>query len=655
MPHDFPHRLRERTTREAVPAPASAASTLVVANANTMFNVHKHGPYAAVEATGGFDNTLRKKDSLKALAKWLNASIFCVVNCVLYLLLAFVVVVPAQDMGFMIEDLLKDRWALKSNIPLWVGEWSPRAERPGFYEDMLKNDPSVKNTWWNHFISGFLRKYDLDWGYWPLNGDQWETSVGYIDKVNGVLNHDYSSARVPAQLESLMQIAGPKASRKIKVPLHGSHGRIVGTDGKRVKLACVNWFGASDVKFAVGGLNHQPLRRIATQIHQMGFNCVRLPYSVQLVVENPVVNATEFRKHNHDLYGRRALDVLDTTIAELSRLGIMTILNNHVSRAMWCCNIKDEDGLWATDKYPFELWIKSMVDLATRYHGDPFVVGMDIRNEIHDWKHKRFITYGKIGATPSTDYKLAIEAAATALHAANPDWLLFVGGMCFNFDLTMMDPAMGRGGVLPRMPDHSKLVWTAHFYPMSMWWVHAEAKLSSITHIIARSLLTLCALVLYSCVRWMGSLLAVGQHTPLHTFDVAGAAARWELHCVRVSALLAIFIGVGLAITPPFDWPIMERILFSMTCMFVCLLAPSLAHLQRAFRAAPAAGRQRVLAMSGGFMAVLAWLVLNLVGLIESLVYSEVGCKYVYEWRFRWTLSWLSYFGHSQLDPSPLQ
>ena len=621
---------------------------------------------------------------LRALALWLNASIFLTGWILFFIMLAVNMTVPSQDMGFMIEDLLKNRWPLHSNIPLWVGEWSPRPEDEQFYENILKNDPSTRDTWWNHFISGFLRKYDLDWGYWPLNGEQWQTAgpvngnkLTLVEKDNGILRRDFSGVRHPAQMESLMQIAGGRASHSTKLPLHGAAGRIVGTDGRRVKLTCVNWFGASDVKFVVGGLNHQPLRRIAEQIAAMGFNCVRLPYSVQIVIENPVVNVSDVL-HNRDLHGKRALQVLDRTIAELSKHGIMTILSNHNSEGKWCCKIEYEDGIWATDRYPFDDWIKSMTDLALRYRHDKFVVGMDIRNEIHDWKGKRFITYGKVGATPSTDYKLAIEAAGKALHEANPDWLLIVGGMCFNFDLTMMDPSMGRGGVLPTLPDYSKLVWTAHFYPMSMWWQVAEKLLRRVASpYITKILVLWAACVLYACVKWAGSLSALlglaASGVSVGGGGVGSVAAegaspdsggggpaqwrlpRWELYCVRGGSAFALFLAVALVVAPVHDFASATAYITLIECVCACLLAPVLVNFRRALRAAPPAGRQHVLTVAAGFMALLFFLVLNFVAWLERLVYTEVGCKYVYEWRFRWTLSWLTYLGRAELDPSPLQ
>jgi endoglucanase len=62
--------------------------------------------------------------------------------------------------------------------------------------------------------------------------------------------------------------------------------------GHRVKLASVNWFGAESAEFVVGGLDRQPLDRIAQLIRDGGFNSVRLPWSNELVESSPVVADT---------------------------------------------------------------------------------------------------------------------------------------------------------------------------------------------------------------------------------------------------------------------------------------------------------------------------------------------------------------------------
>ena len=52
------------------------------------------------------------------------------------------------------------------------------------------------------------------------------------------------------------------------------------------------------------------------------------------------------------------MDVFDATVSGLTDEGLIVLLNNHNSKAGWCCSEQDGDGLWYTHKYPEEMWIE---------------------------------------------------------------------------------------------------------------------------------------------------------------------------------------------------------------------------------------------------------------------------------------------------------
>ena len=58
--------------------------------------------------------------------------------------------------------------------------------------------------------------------------------------------------------------------------------------GSRVKLACVNWSGAQLEGYVVNGLDKQPLKFIVDKIAALGFNCIRLVNSLDVIYKNPV-------------------------------------------------------------------------------------------------------------------------------------------------------------------------------------------------------------------------------------------------------------------------------------------------------------------------------------------------------------------------------
>jgi hypothetical protein len=61
--------------------------------------------------------------------------------------------------------------------------------------------------------------------------------------------------------------------------------------GLRVKLACVNWYGFQLEGLVLNGLDRQPLEKIAQKVADLGFNCVRLVYSLDVIYKNPVRRA----------------------------------------------------------------------------------------------------------------------------------------------------------------------------------------------------------------------------------------------------------------------------------------------------------------------------------------------------------------------------
>ena len=58
--------------------------------------------------------------------------------------------------------------------------------------------------------------------------------------------------------------------------------------GTRVKLSCVNWYGFQLEDLVLNGLDRQPLEVIALRIKELGFNCVRLVYALDVIYKNPV-------------------------------------------------------------------------------------------------------------------------------------------------------------------------------------------------------------------------------------------------------------------------------------------------------------------------------------------------------------------------------
>lgn len=122
--------------------------------------------------------------------------------------------------------------------------------------------------------------------------------------------------------------ASSSNSNSVQPPLHTSGPDIVDSTGARVRLRCANWYGAAEKDFVVGGLDLQPVDKIARLIKAFGFNCVRLPYSVQMVLQDPPIQANVTTANPH-LTGQSALQV-PVTLAFWSSLPNRNCLSPHM-------------------------------------------------------------------------------------------------------------------------------------------------------------------------------------------------------------------------------------------------------------------------------------------------------------------------------------
>lgn len=151
-----------------------------------------------------------------------------------------------------------------------------------------------------------------------------------------------------------------------QLPLKTDSRWILDDADDRVKLRCINWPGHMEANIPEG-LNKQPIDFIADFIQQQGFNCVRLTYSIDhaldpgvLVQEsfaagaaNANVSADAFAEiyaqvldKNPFVANATTQDVFAAVIDALWDRKVMTILDNHVSKASWCCTYFSFLVLW---------------------------------------------------------------------------------------------------------------------------------------------------------------------------------------------------------------------------------------------------------------------------------------------------------------------
>jgi aryl-phospho-beta-D-glucosidase BglC (GH1 family) len=200
--------------------------------------------------------------------------------------------------------------------------------------------------------------------------------------------------------------------------VHKSGRLIIDSNGNTVRLVGINWFGLETPAFAPHGLGVRGCEEMMSQMKQLGFNTLRLPFCSQLFHSASRPTGIDYRR-NPDLMDCDGLGIIDKIVEYAGRLGLWVILDHHRSEAGGGPN---ENGLWYTENYPESSWIAIWTMLATRYNGNRTVIGADIHNEPHgpaSWGSgdRRY------------DWRLAAERAGNAILKVNPHWLIIVEGV----------------------------------------------------------------------------------------------------------------------------------------------------------------------------------------------------------------------------------
>ncbi|KAF2274256.1 cellulase family protein [Westerdykella ornata] len=288
----------------------------------------------------------------------------------------------------------------------------------------------------------------------------------------------------PLTLSTLATLALPTLSQLL--PLHVSSRWILDSTNKRFKLKCINWAGHMESHIPEG-LQHASADSLASIISSSGFNCVRLTFSIDMAlspdlkvsdsfstlasranVADPSQVAqlwTKIQENNPWIRTATVQDAFATVIDALGSKGIRVFLDNHVSRASWCCNLTDGNGWWDEGQPYFEAnqrnfntqnWLKGLAAMAKFSASHPAVAGIGLRNEIRE--------------TPvlqnRDDWYRFVGQGAQAVHGANPDLLIVVGGALSSTDATFL-----RSRPLDRSGFADKLVWEWHQYVFSPPWI----------------------------------------------------------------------------------------------------------------------------------------------------------------------------------------
>lgn len=216
--------------------------------------------------------------------------------------------------------------------------------------------------------------------------------------------------------------------------LHADGPRIADCHGATVRLAGVNWYGFEGLPMVAGGLDLKTIDDICRMIVDLGFNHIRLPFCVQMVLENPRITAGIAA--NPGLDGACALDILNEVVSAAGRQGLRVVLDNHRSTAGWSAQ---ENGLWYSEEFPEADWLRSLRLVADRFNDDDTMIGIDLRNEPgspaidpHQFLANGGAVWGQSDrrwTRRPRDWAAAAERGGNAVLEVNPNLLIFVEGV----------------------------------------------------------------------------------------------------------------------------------------------------------------------------------------------------------------------------------
>lgn len=187
-------------------------------------------------------------------------------------------------------------------------------------------------------------------------------------------------------------------------------------------------------------------------------NVIRLTYAIEMIddiydngpnqsLESTLINALGSQNGTTVLQqilannpqftaGTTRLEVFDAVAAECNTQQIYVHLDNHVSKAEWCCSVGDANAWFGDTDFNIQNWRRGLAYMADHAKSWPAFVSTALRNELRDPGPNSPVqaNYGW------QDWYPNVVAAADGINAANADPLIFFSGLNFDTDLRNVSP-----------------------------------------------------------------------------------------------------------------------------------------------------------------------------------------------------------------------
>jgi len=240
-----------------------------------------------------------------------------------------------------------------------------------------------------------------------------------------------------------------------------SEGGQLRVNGAPFILKGASWFGFETSNNVFHGLWARDYKDLLDFLATNGFNGLRVPFYLELVLNDAKPDSINFYNMNADLQGLTSLQVLDKIIKAAADRGILIMLDLHSFKG----GTFMQDGLWYDASHPEATVLKGWDILLQRYGNQWNVVAFDLKNE--PWG----TTWG---GDASTDWRSAAERIGNHILATKNGSriLIFVEGTnnspacaqnCFwgeNLQGALTAPVV--------LSDPRKLVYSPHCYGPSV-------------------------------------------------------------------------------------------------------------------------------------------------------------------------------------------
>ena len=190
---------------------------------------------------------------------------------------------------------------------------------------------------------------------------------------------------IPVLWMSALTTALAEVKRATKLPLSTKGHDIVDVNGDIFHFISTNWPGHQEV-MVPEGLQHASIKDIVSWFPKFGLNSVRLTFAIEMVddylnnspnqtLEKSFINALGqtngtkvldqiLEKNPEFTKNTTRLKVWDAVAKELSSQGVIIHLDNHVSKAFWCCGDDDGNGWFGEKFFDVEKWKRGLAWLT---------------------------------------------------------------------------------------------------------------------------------------------------------------------------------------------------------------------------------------------------------------------------------------------------